>query len=181
MPIFQNYVRRPNFVSDEKVEASRKIPNPLFHDVLGAVPISTVDFVPTRFRGPGLREFLLGLRTEEPFKDTWFVTGGRTGWGERKENALYYQAKRELNIDLENPDIVFLDWNTMDVENPASGDGLRPHWFSKWQLYEIHVPEDLVIVPRAENKAVKWFTHILPEFPQPVQDALLRMNFYPVS
>lgn len=170
---------RPNLVPDTKINARERIPDDVFPTVLGWVPISTVDFVPTRVVD-GTRQFMLGLRTEAPFQDTWFVAGGRKNWGERTRNALKRQVNRELGLDIDAPGVTAVFRGIVDVLNPecsGADAGARPEWHSNWLFHEIELADGIEPVAKAENRAVKWFTHILPEFPEPVQEALALLGF----
>ncbi len=170
---------RENLVSDDLLRERQRIPQDVYHQILTWMPIVTVDFVPTRIRD-GKREFMLARRNEEPFKGTWFVTGGRKTYGERTEQALRRQLKRELGIDLESPDVTARFATTLDVLNPASDEpGGRPLWHSTWLLHEVELRGDIEAQALAENGEIRWFRHIEPDFPEPVQRALEAIGFYP--
>ncbi|MES2985591.1 MAG: NUDIX domain-containing protein [Patescibacteria group bacterium] len=156
----------------EKLMFDRKrIPDDVFREVLKWVPISTSDFILTRKNEGGKKEFLLGYRTEAPFKDTWFVPGGRLNWGETPDEACYRHLQRELGIQY--PAIEFQ--GHFSVINPESDD--RPLWHSIWHLYEVPVPFDTIVTPNKENAKVEWFTHIDSSWPEPVQNALRSLGF----
>lgn len=164
----------PNLVSDEEVARRKFIPDNLFYEILNWSIVPTVDFIVTRLRPDGKKEFLLALRKEEPFKGTWFVPGGRILRGERISSALARQLKRELGIDIETCKVV--SHGTVEVLNPPS-EGGRPEWHSIWNLHEVQVPEGAEPRPLAENAKVKWFTEIDRDFPAPVIEALTKMGF----
>lgn len=148
-----------------------RIPDALFREVLAWLPIMTADFIPTRVNN-GTREFLLGLRAEEPFKGTWFVTGGRLNWGETTPVACKRHLERELGIT--NIEPVYI--GQVSVINPESK--ARPLWHSIWNLHEVPVTMDtVVIISKTDNAKVAWFSKIQPEFPDPVKEALRMLGF----
>lgn len=156
----------------ESLMLERKlIPDEIFYEVLKWLPIMTADFVITRQYTGRAKEFLLGYRAEEPFKNTWFQPGGRLNWGESTLDACKRHLKRELGID----DVEPIFRGQVSVMNPASQT--RPLWHSIWNLHEVPVGTDRVIRPNAENEKVEWFTRIDPSWPDPVRVALGLLGF----
>ncbi len=138
--------------------------------VLQSVPIATVDFVLVRHTASG-REFLLGKRTEVPYRGEWFVPGGRIFKGEKMEQAVYRQVHRELGV--KDCRAIFI--GCLDVMNPPKM-GVR--WHSIWHFHVVEVSEGVTIAPNKENKRVKWFSHINPHWPVPVKKALAMAGFH---
>ncbi len=166
---------QPNLVSDDIINERKFVPNEIYPLLLPWLPITTVDFVPVRVID-GVRHFMLGLRTEAPFQNQWFVAGGKKNFGERTLNALARQVKRELGLDIEQEGVKVTFIEPVDVLNPASDT--RPEWHSNWLFHEILITDDAIEVKAlAENKEVRWFTQILPEFPEPVKEALRLLGF----
>ncbi len=171
-----NYYTDTNAVSHDLVESlmpdRKRIPDEVFKEVLKWLPIMTSDFIVTRLNSSsGKREFLLGYRAEAPFKDAWFVTGGRLNWGETTMEACKRHLKRELGLEGVTPRFV----GQVSVMNPESAT--RPLWHSIWNLHEVFVAPDAVIKPNAENAKVGWFTKIEPSWPDPVREALQMIGF----
>ena len=140
-----------------------------YKTVLSCVPIPTVDFILVR-QAPGGREFLLGKRTEEPYRGKWFVTGGRINKNEQMADAVCRQVQRELGIT----DGVITLVGCLDVMNPPK---MGIPWHSIWHFHTIAVAPDAVITPNKENKKVKWFSHVNPRWPLPVRQALAMAGF----
>lgn len=65
-----------------------------FIELVQALPLVSVDLVLVRDD----REVLLGLRTNRPAQDWWFVPGGRILKDEKRADALLRVARRELGI-----------------------------------------------------------------------------------
>ena len=68
-----------------------------FLTVVRHTPLVSVDLVVR----DGAGRLLVGLRNNEPAKDTWFVPGGRICKDERIAAALVRVAREELGIDLD--------------------------------------------------------------------------------
>lgn len=90
-------------MSDVIPHAAR-IPEPLYQQITGLVPIPCVDLVVIR---PGERELeiLLIKRAIPPEKDKWCIVGGRVIGGrevppERLSGAIRRQADRELGVEV---------------------------------------------------------------------------------
>lgn len=173
----------PCIAPPELIEERKFIPPDIYAQILSWIPVSTVDFVPTRANpDSGTEEFCLGFRTQQPFKDTWFVTGGRKNFGETTFQALRRQVLRELGIDVCSEGVRYTFRAVLDVMNPASEpDGtegcVRPLWYSEWKLHELRLSAGVEPVAQAENLTLRWFTHIHPDFPEPVRQALALLGF----
>jgi len=135
-------------------------------------PIPTADFILVREGEDGQDEFMLAKRTENPYKGSWFVAGGRIFDGEDVYEALQRNVNRELGIaiTLEMVKLVC----TMVVNNPPKM-GIR--WKSKWYFYTIRVGRSAEIRLNSENSRAKWFTRINRRWPKPVRVALLMAGF----
>ncbi len=80
------------------------IPEPLYQQIAGLVPIPCVDLVIVR-RGEREPEVLLIKRAIPPEKDKWCIIGGRVIGGREVQpeglaGAITRQANRELGIDV---------------------------------------------------------------------------------
>jgi len=67
-----------------------------FLDVVKHTPLVSMDLI---IRNPQ-NEVLLGLRTNEPAKDLWFVPGGRVQKDERLDDAFERILRVETGVDL---------------------------------------------------------------------------------
>ncbi len=173
-----NPLQRPNVFPDSIVDARKYIPDEIFKEIPDWVPIPMVYFVVTRVVN-GTREFMLVFRTKAPFNDTWFATGGRNNVGESTWNALARQAKRKLDLDINQKGVLARFAGVQDVLNPDStgeGAGVCRMSHSKWLLHEIQILDPQIEV-KAENKKIQWFRNIDPSFPEPVKEALSLMGF----
>lgn len=71
------------------------IPLPLYKKILRILPVLTVDLVIMR-KG----KFLLLKRKSPPFKNTWWIPGGRFRKGEDFKKAARRIAKEETQLDI---------------------------------------------------------------------------------
>lgn len=73
----------------------KDIPRALYEKILRVLPVLTVDLVIVH-EG----EFLLLKRKNNPFKNTWWIPGGRFRKGEDFERAARRIAKEEVGFDI---------------------------------------------------------------------------------
>ena len=99
----------------------------VYRTLLESAPVPTADFILIRSSN-GRREFMLSKRTENPYRGTWFVPGGRIFKGERMEDAVRRNCERELGFTPDEPRFV----GCLDVWNPPKM-GIR--WHSIWHLH----------------------------------------------
>lgn len=156
----------------EEAKRRKRIPDEEFHIVLDWATIPTADFVVTRVVG-GIRQFLLVLRNEEPWKGEYFVPGGRILPGVLPYEALKANCQRELGF----VPGTFVPVGNLAVFNPARSTGEQKPWFSLWHLYEIPVKGVEINLNPTENKEFRWFSQIDPNFPEPVKEALRKVGF----
>lgn len=155
-----------------------RIPDEEFRRILELVPTPTTDAVFVRVRD-GVEQFMLGLRTEEPFKGTWFVVGGRQRAFESRWDALRRNMFRETGVEINTLGVHVALVGVFDVYNPPSiGDTQRPAWHSVWMFHKIMIPESLEPKALAENKEIRWFIYIEPDFPDCVKNALRAAGFH---
>ena len=146
------------------------IPRRIFRNILQLVPIPTVDFVIVRTKNDK-REFLLGKRSNKPYRGRWFVPGGRVLWGETLEEAAGRQLKRELGITLRR----FRFVGHCAFVNPPGNLGVKYHTIL--HVYRVELPKGVAVQSNQENRIIRWFTRIKPNWPKPVREILRLAGF----
>lgn len=154
------------------MDTQKQIPDYLFQEILCSVPVPSADLVIVRGRGKD-KEFLLGKRTERPYRGTWFNPGGKILYGEKTENAARRVFCRELGVSANNSSFQFVDYQ--DVMNPPGELGVPYH--SIWHIFLVRVRANTKFKPNKENAAVKWFREINPRWPACVRKSLLVAGF----
>ncbi len=143
----------------------RRIANALYKKILQAVPISTVDLVVVRGYGKN-REFLLGKRRNKPYKEKWFIPGGRILWGESLTEAVQRHLKGELGLH----SVHFSFVSHYSFENPPGEQGVR--YFALLHIYRVEIGKGVEPRPDKENSEFAWFKKIYPSWLEPLQQIL---------
>lgn len=151
------------------------IPDDAYPQVQKWAYTPTADFVVTRLVEPQKKEFLLVRRKERPWKDQFFIPGGRIRPGETSRPACVRNMKRELGLEPAQSELKWVD--EFAVYNPESQADDGGGWFSQWHLYEYACPAGTVITLDDKGSEFKWFDAIEPDFPDPVVEALQVMGF----
>jgi colanic acid biosynthesis protein WcaH len=152
------------------VKRSMRISDKLWQQILPLLPISTVDLVVTRWNDSH-SEFLLAKRAIEPYKEQWFVPGGRMEYGETFRQAVKRQTRRELGFVPEEFELA----GCFPWLNPLGEEGVRKHTIM--HIFVVYLPDGARIRPNAENESVRWFRRIAHRWPKAVRDALQLARF----
>jgi ADP-ribose pyrophosphatase YjhB (NUDIX family) len=144
-------------MSDVIPEVAR-IPEPLYQQIAGLVPIPCVDLVIVR-RGEREPEVLLIKRAIPPEKEKWCIIGGRVIGGrevqpERLSGAIRRQADRELGIEVS----VLPPWDEHHPLVVFDDPDCDPAKYPIVMVYPVEVVRgDVRTGP--ESSEVRWFPY----------------------
>ena len=100
---------------------------------------------------------LLGLRKNEPAKDTWFVLGGRIRKDETLDKAFERITENELGVKYSRDQARFIGvFENLYETNYLGIDGVGTHFVVL--TYEIKLPEIPEILPASQHKEYRWFS-----------------------
>lgn len=153
-------------------------PTPLSCDAFLAVvrdtPLVSIDLVVPDAGG----RLLMGQRTNEPARGSWFVPGGRILKEEPLDEAFARLTEVELGVALARADSTLLGLFThIYGENFAGVPGISTHYVVI--ACRIDLPVALEALPRAQHSAYRWWArdeaiasgqvhpHNYPYFPHP--------------
>jgi colanic acid biosynthesis protein WcaH len=153
-------------------------PAPLSRDAFLAVvrdtPLVSIDLVVPDAGG----RLLMGQRTNEPARGSWFVPGGRILKDEPLDEAFARLTEVELGVALARADSTLLGLFThIYGENFAGVPGISTHYVVI--ACRIDLPVALEALPRAQHSAYRWWArdeaiasgqvhpHNYPYFPHP--------------
>ena len=151
------------------------IPTPAMPDTQHYGVTSTADFIVV-CRINGVLHFLGSRRKERPWKNEYFLKGGRIEAGETSVTALARVVKREVGLDLD--DLGHEYFGEFPTLNPESQCEPNRPWWSLWHLYVVElesVPEKFEGDGSVGDH--KWFSRIPRNFPKPFADALRLAGF----
>jgi len=136
--------------------ASRPPPRPLSHDAFLAVvrdtPLVSIDLVVADGDG----RLLMGQRTNEPARGSWFVPGGRILKDEPLDDAYARLTAIELGIALPRADATLLGLYTHLYDtNFAEAPGVSTHYVVIACRVDLQVTLDAL--PRAQHSGYRWW------------------------
>jgi colanic acid biosynthesis protein WcaH len=123
-----------------------------FLEVVKLTPLVSIDLLVKNSMG----EVLLGLRVNEPAKDTWFVPGGRICKDERIEEAFERISFSELGVPLR-----IADAHPMGVFqhlyecNFAEAPGISTHYIVLAYALKLDLP--LEMMPKDQHQVCRWW------------------------
>jgi colanic acid biosynthesis protein WcaH len=130
-----------------------KLDTPTFITIVKNTPLVSLDLIVRNQK----REILLGLRTNEPAKNWWFVPGGRILKNETISNAFqritYEELGKAFHIESANHRGVF---EHLYETNFTEKTGFGTHYIVL--AYEIYVEEELTTFPKQQHRRYKWFS-----------------------
>lgn len=131
----------------------RWLPEQTLLDVIRHIPTPSIDLVVVNTRG----EVLLGYRTNEPAKDSWFVPGGRITKDEPLAAAFARIARTELGLELDyHTDARLLGvYEHFYDTNFAGVDGITTHYVVL--AHRVDLPEGTDIHPDAQHGEMRWW------------------------
>jgi len=120
-------------------------------EVVRNAPLVSIDLV---VRDPAGR-LLVGLRSNEPAKGTWFVPGGRIRKGETRAQALARISQYELGVTLGCGDVHLLGVYDHRYEtNFAQAEGISTHYVVL--AYAMNAVLDVEALPADQHSSWKW-------------------------
>jgi colanic acid biosynthesis protein WcaH len=124
-----------------------------FLSVVRNTPLVSIDLVVTDADG----RLLLGLRTNEPARGSWFVPGGRILKGESLEQAFARICATELGLPLQLDTARLLGVYTHLYDtNFAGAPGVSTHYVVlAYRLPLAALPAEL---PRAQHSSYRWWS-----------------------
>lgn len=124
-----------------------------FLEVVKMTPLVSIDLVITNNAG----EVLLGLRVNEPAKNTWFVPGGRICKDERIEEAFRRISEAELGIRLDISGARPLGvYQHLYENNFAGAPGISTHYIVLAYAVQLEIP--LERLPADQHQACRWWS-----------------------
>jgi colanic acid biosynthesis protein WcaH len=148
------YPRRPvsGAPPNEQASAATGGTEDPFRVVVRHAPLVSIDLVVTRADGT----VLLGLRTNEPARGTWFVPGARIRKDERIADAFTRVAAAELGATLAIGDAAFLGvYEHLYPTNYAGMPGVGTHYVVL--AYRVAWPAGAAPVADAQHGELKWW------------------------
>ena len=122
-------------------------------EVVRLTPLVSIDLI---VRNPG-GQVLVGLRSNKPAQNTWFVPGGRICKDERMAAAFRRISQNELGTALEMSQARFLGvYEHLYEDNFAGAAGVSTHYIVL--AYEITLTQPLSSLPEAQHAAYRWFS-----------------------
>lgn len=124
-----------------------------FHSVVRLAPLISIDFV---IRNPR-DEVLLGLRNNEPAKDTYFVPGGIILKNERLADAFTRILKRETNFDATIAEARLIGAYEHIYDNNRFGDAaFGTHYITLG--HELHIGDAALLQADFQHSEFRWWT-----------------------
>lgn len=124
-----------------------------FLAVVARSPLVSIDLVVRDLQG----HLLLGLRTNEPAKGSWFVPGGRIRKGETLDDAFVRITAAELGVPLPRSAARLFGAFTHQYEtNFKSAANVSTHYVVL--AYELVNPSLPAALPRAQHSEFRWWS-----------------------
>jgi colanic acid biosynthesis protein WcaH len=120
-------------------------------EVVRNAPLVSIDLVVRDAAG----RLLVGLRSNEPAKGTWFVPGGRIRKGETRAQALARISQYELGVTLACGDVHLLGaYDHLYETNFAQVAGISTHYVVL--AYAVNAALDMAALPANQHCSWKW-------------------------
>lgn len=124
-----------------------------FRNVVRLAPLISIDFV---IRNPS-NEVLLGLRNNEPAKNSYFVPGGIILKNERLADAFTRILKRETNFNVTIAEARLIGAYEHFYDNNRFGDpAFGTHYITLG--HELRVAEAALLQADPQHSAFRWWT-----------------------
>lgn len=131
---------------------TERLPQQQWQEVVERTPLVSMDLI--------LRDaqdrVLLGLRSNAPARNTWFVPGGVIRKGEKLDQAFSRISQDELGLALNRTEAEFLGVHEHHYpDNFAGAPGFGTHYVVL--PYEIRLRQALT-PPHEQHREYRWFT-----------------------
>jgi colanic acid biosynthesis protein WcaH len=125
----------------------------VFLDVVKHAPLVSIDLLVRRGDGP----ILMGRRTNEPARDTWFVPGGCIQKSETLDAAFARIALKELGFDVNRSDATLHGVYTHLYDaNFAEAPDVSTHYVVLAYEWTPQTIPTLTTLPTAEHREYSW-------------------------
>lgn len=165
-PYVPNYHATPAELAAFAKERTR-IPDEVYPTVQYWSQTATSDCVPVRFNPETRkREFLVSRRTQRPWKDQYFMIGGRILPGETSQsNLVKILEKRELGIRVSPESLLFV--GEFSCWNPESQTESNQGWWSLQRVYTFEIKDAGLKFTSGDGLTgdFRWFHEIPADFP----------------
>lgn len=129
-----------------------KLDNDTFHHVIRNAPLVSIDFIIKSTEG----KILLGLRTNAPAKESWFVPGGRIYKNERIKDAVKRITKTEIGVAVPDGETIDLGIYEHLYADSIFGEDIGTHYivlakqFTLADNYQFSICDD-------QHSFMKWW------------------------
>ena len=128
--------------------------NQRFLEVVERAPLVAIDLVVKDTGG----RILMGMRNNEPAKDTWFVPGGRIRKNETMDDAFERISRHELGVRYHRSQATFLGvYEFLYDTNFLRVDGIGTHYVVL--AYEICPSSRPSLTHDEQHKEFHWFSY----------------------
>lgn len=146
--IMSNINKYPR-ASEQKIP--RDVPQAIYQMLMETSPICTIDIL---FFNPEKTHTLLGRRTNEPYKNTFYAFGGRLRKNETFEEAAIRIAEKETGIKIAPEDIRFAGILN-EINGNSLFDGTNYHAVDLY--FACVVPLDVRVDLDSQHGEYQWF------------------------
>lgn len=123
-----------------------------FRQVVASAPLVSIDLVVENVNG----EILLGLRTNRPAAEFWFVPGGRVRKNERLDDAFVRLTQTELGVPVERRHAEFIGTYEHLYEDSVFGEGIDTHYVVLAYRFLLDIP--LAALPDKQHSEFRWWS-----------------------
>jgi len=125
--------------------------NSTFKTVIDSTPLISIDLIVKNKQGHAL----LGLRSNRPALDYWFVPGGRIQKNESMKAAFTRLCENELGLTYSIEQAKFLGHFEHFYDDSVFGVSVSTHYMALG--YEIVVDESQLSLPTEQHCQYQWF------------------------
>jgi len=122
-----------------------------FTNLISNAPLVAIDLIIKNTTG-----VLLGKRTNQPAKGSWFVPGGRVFKNETIEQAIHRIALKEVSLDKRMNDFNFIGVFEHFYDNSFVSDSIKTHYVVL--AFELEIELSLLSLPKVEHNEYHFFS-----------------------
>lgn len=123
----------------------------VFEQGIAALPLVSIDLV---IKDKNSGQFLLGLRTNRPAENYWFVPGGRIRKNERMDVAFLRLTQSEIGCTLSLASACFKGVYQHFYDDCVFGVETSTHYVVL--AYELELSRDELILPSDQHSQYEW-------------------------
>lgn len=128
------------------------LPKEVFQTIIAATPLLSIDLVIQNTKG----EYLVGLRTNRPAQNYWFVPGGRVQKNEKLDCAFKRLTRAELGLELGRESAEFMGVFEHLYDDSAFDETTSTHYVVLG--YKLKLDIDLATLPNEQHNNYKWMS-----------------------